>query len=54
MTDNKKGDIINFTSMKEDKTFDMELASVTNIRPFGYENNYGSLVMVVSDEYMEN
>lgn len=53
MTDNKKGDIINFTSMKEDKTFDMELASVTNIRPFGYENNYGSLVMVVSDEYME-
>lgn len=33
MTDNKKGDIINFTSMKEDKTFDMELASVTNIRP---------------------
>jgi len=53
MTDNKKGDIINFTSMKEDKTFDMELASVTNIRPFGYENNYGSLVMVISDEYME-
>ena len=53
MTDNKKGDIINFTSMKGDKTFDMELASVTNIRPFGYENNYGSLVMVVSDEYME-
>lgn len=53
MTDNKKGDIINFTSMKEDETFDMELASVTNIRPFGYENNYGSLVMVVSDEYME-
>lgn len=53
MTDNKKGDIINFTSMKEDKTFDMELASVTSIRPFGYENNYGSLVMVVSDEYME-
>ncbi len=53
MTDNKKGDIINFTSIKEDKTFDMELASVTNIRPFGYENNYGSLVMVVSDEYME-
>lgn len=53
MTDNKKGDIINFTSMKEDKTFDMELASVTNIRPFGYENNYGLLVMVVSDEYME-
>lgn len=53
MTDNKKGDIINFTSMKEDKSFDMELASVTNIRPFGYENNYGSLVMVVSDEYME-
>ena len=53
MTDNKKGDIINFTSTKEDKTFDMELASVTNIRPFGYENNYGSLVMVISDEYME-
>ena len=53
MTDNKKGDIINFTSMKEDKTFDMELASVTSIRPFGYENNYGSLVMVISDEYME-
>lgn len=53
MTDNKKGDIINFTSMKEDKTFDMELASVINIRPFGYENNYGSLVMVISDEYME-
>lgn len=53
MTDNKKGDIINFTSMKEDKTFDMELASVTNIRPFGYENNYGSLVMVISDEYIE-
>lgn len=53
MTDNKKGDIINFTSMKEDKTFDMELASVTNIRPFGYENNYGSLVMIISDEYME-
>lgn len=53
MTDNKKGDIINFTSIKEDKTFDMELASVTNIRPFGYENNYGSLVMVISDEYME-
>lgn len=53
MTDNKKGDIINFTSMKEDKSFDMELASVTNIRPFGYENNYGSLVMVVIDEYME-
>lgn len=53
MTDNKKGDIINFTSMKEDKTFDMELASVTNIRPFGYENNYGSLVMVISDECME-
>ena len=53
MTDNKKGDIINFTSIKEDKTFDMELASVTSIRPFGYENNYGSLVMVVSDEYME-
>lgn len=53
MTDNRKGDIINFTSMKEDKTFDMELASVTNIRPFGYENNYGSLVMVISDEYME-
>jgi len=53
MTDNKKGDIINFTSMRGDKTFDMELASVTNIRPFGYENNYGSLVMVVSDEYME-
>ena len=53
MTDNKKGDIINFTSMKEDKTFDMKLASVTNIRPFGYENNYGSLVMVISDEYME-
>lgn len=53
MTDNKKGDIINFTSMKEDKSFDMELASVTNIRPFGYENNYGSLVMVISDEYME-
>lgn len=53
MTDNKKGDIINFTSMKEDETFDMELASVTNIRPFGYENNYGSLVMVISDEYME-
>lgn len=53
MTDNKKGDIINFTSMKGDKTFDMELASVTNIRPFGYENNYGSLVMVISDEYME-
>lgn len=53
MTDNKKGDIINFTSMKEDKTFDMELASVTNIRPFGYENNYGSLVMVISEEYME-
>ena len=53
MTDNKKGDIINFTSMKEDKSFDMELASVTSIRPFGYENNYGSLVMVISDEYME-
>lgn len=53
MTDNKKGDIINFTSMKEDKSFDMELASVTNIRPFGYENNYGSLVMVISDEYIE-
>lgn len=53
MTDNKKGDILNFTSMKEDKTFDMKLASVTNIRPFGYENNYGSLVMVISDEYME-
>ena len=53
MTDNKKGDIINFTSMKGDKTFDMELSSVTNIRPFGYENIYGSLVIVVSDEYMD-
>ena len=53
MTDNKKGDVINFTSMKGDKTFDMELSSVTNIRPFGYENIYGSLVIVVSDEYMD-
>mgnify|MGYP002524482553 CR=1 FL=1 len=53
MTDNKKGDVINFTSMKGDKTFNMELASVTNIRPLGYENIYGSLVIVVSDEYME-